>query len=728
MDKFKFAFGLHNHQPVGNFEHVFEEAHQQAYQPFLELFEKYRSLRISLHQSGILWEWQEKHHPEYIDMVQKLVDSDRLELMTGGYYEPILPSIPDRDKLGQIALLNEYLESKFNVTPTGLWLTERVWEPHLPKYFSQVGVEYLPIDDTHFIYAGFDPEALRGVFVTEEEGYKVKLLPIQKKQRYLIPFGKVEEIIDELKQQAESNPGGLAIYADDGEKFGVWPQTHQHCYTGGWLDDMFKAFEDNSDWLEICPLNEAAASRPVGIAHLPTASYSEMLHWALPSKGFTEYEELENYLIENGKMERFGRFIRGGHWRGFLAKYPEANLMHKKMLNISSDLESFEHKYPERTEAITEAKRFLYAGQCNCPYWHGVFGGLYLPHLRQAIYENLIKAEKMLLPPNLKSVEKTISDYDCDGHDEIIVKTGKMGIVIKPSMGGMMLEMDNYEASANLLDTLSRRKEGYHRKLSGARFTGEKRTDETASIHDIVLTKEQGLDQYLAEDWYLRRGFIDHFLAPETEIDEYLASNFRDEGNFVLEPYEYSTDSGRNQVVLERIGRLWHNNTRHRLKAEKRYIFGPKSEVVSVSYALTAVDNDISDIRFAVENNFNFQAGHSDDRYILFDGEKAGGGFLDTTVVRKNNYSAIMYDSHRDLVAALSVDRENEIWQMPIFTISLSEGGFEKVYQGTSIVYVIKTDLIKDKPFEMTFLLYSGRMANLPPMFKRNRAGISLKQ
>ena len=84
MDKFKFAFGLHNHQPVGNFQHVFEEAHQQAYWPFLKLFEKHDSLKISLHQSGILWEWQEEYHPEYIETVRKLVESGRLELMTGG--------------------------------------------------------------------------------------------------------------------------------------------------------------------------------------------------------------------------------------------------------------------------------------------------------------------------------------------------------------------------------------------------------------------------------------------------------------------------------------------------------------------------------------------------------------------------------------------------------------------------------------------------------------------
>jgi alpha-amylase len=122
----------------------------------------------------------------------------------------------------------------------------------LPKVLHQAGIEYLPIDDTHFLYAGLEPDELKGVFITEEEGATVKLLPIQKKLRYLIPFGTVEKVIDELKRQADKNGGGLAVYADDGEKFGVWPKTFKHCYEDGWLEELFSALSRNSDWLEIC--------------------------------------------------------------------------------------------------------------------------------------------------------------------------------------------------------------------------------------------------------------------------------------------------------------------------------------------------------------------------------------------------------------------------------------------------------------------------------------------
>ncbi len=716
MEKFKFAIGLHNHQPIGNFDEVFEEAHANAYKAFLDLIEKFEKIRFSLHQSGILWKWQEKHHPEYLGKIKSMIGAGRIELLTGGFYEPVLPAIPDRDKLGQISLLNEYLKSHFGTTPNGLWLTERVWEPHLPKALAQAGVEYLPIDDTHFVYAGFEPEQLKGIFVTEEDGSRIKLLPIQKRLRYLIPFGDVETVIAELRSQAERQPDGLAIYADDGEKFGSWPETHKHCYTNGWLKRFFEALEANSDWLEVIPLGEAAQTKPVGIAYLPSASYAEMLQWSLPTRAFMDYEDFEQWLRGHGMIQKFGRFVRGGHWRGFLHKYPEVNLMHKKMLAVSERVAKFEKEHPDRKETIDRARENLYAGQCNCPYWHGVFGGLYLPHLRQAVFEELIKAESRLLKAAGNSLSREETDYDADGHTEAVIRTDRLCAVIKPSRGGNLLELDTLDPPFNLSDTLSRRREGYHRKVNQARLSQENAPESVSDPHR-ARTKEQGLDKYLVEDWYLRRGFIDHLFASQVDIDDFLAGRFHDEGDFVLEPYELRPSNDPGTVSLKRVGHHWRGGVGRKVEIDKRFYFAAKSDVFSVSYAVTALNEDISDVRLAVENNFNFQAGHTDDRYFLFNGEKVKGGFLDSTIAMPKCYSVIMRDDWRELALAIAVDKNDEVWQVPIFTISLSEGGFEKVYQGTSIVHLFNVNLVKGVPFEMTFMVFAGKHDVMPPRF-----------
>src|SRR5436189_226731 len=56
MDKVHFLFGVHNHQPIGNFEFVFEKAYQQAYLPFLDAMERHPRLHWNLHDPGILWD------------------------------------------------------------------------------------------------------------------------------------------------------------------------------------------------------------------------------------------------------------------------------------------------------------------------------------------------------------------------------------------------------------------------------------------------------------------------------------------------------------------------------------------------------------------------------------------------------------------------------------------------------------------------------------------------
>jgi alpha-amylase len=718
MAKFKLAFGLHNHQPVGNFEAVFQEAHKKAYLPFLKLVSEHPSFRFSLHQSGILWRWQERAHPDYFQMVGDLVDRGRVELMTGGFYEPILVAIPERDALGQIAMLDRFLGDHFEANPTGLWLTERIWEPHLPRILGQAGVKYLPIDDTHFLYAGLELAQLTGPFLTESEGYAITLLPIQKRLRYLIPFGTVEEVIAELRRQAERRPEGLAVYADDGEKFGVWPKTHEHCYRDHWLENLFEALEQNADWLEVITLSEAAAIKPVGRAYLPSASYAEMLHWALPPIAFLEYEQLERWLKKEGRLDQYGRFIRGGHWRGFLAKYDEANLMHKKMLDVSRHLAEVEASGVAEPQIIDRARDRLYAGQCNCPYWHGVFGGLYLPHIRQAVYSSLVKADHLLSEVEAKSgiaVEEL--DYDYDGRPELVVRSDRFTSVIKPSTGGMLLELSLNRHDFSVTDTLTRRREGYHLKLDQALVEADlpptTSTDKTASIHDLILAKEAGLKNYLVEDWYLKRCFIDHFFTGDVDLAKFRIARYGEEGDFIIEPYESRIGRPSGRIELTRHGHLWRPEAVIPITLVKTYAFAPDADIVTVEYRMQrGVDYDV-EVRFGIETNFNFQAGHAEDRYVLIDEHRHDASFLDSTASYDLCRSFAMIDEYRGLAVAMNSNLPCEIWHHPIFSVSLSEGGFEKVYQGTTFVNLYHVRLGAE-PFVVRLTLFAGTMDKRP--------------
>ena len=703
MSKFTLAFGIHNHQPVGNFDGVFEDAHQKSYLPFLRLLESFPNIRLSLHQSGILWNWQKEHHPDYFELVGRLVDRRQIDLLTGGFYEPILSSIPERDVRGQIVMLSEFLRHHFGHDPQGLWLTERIWEPHLPNILAHSGVTFLPVDDTHFIYAGFEHAQLTGPFVTENEGKTVTLLPIQKKLRYLIPFGKVEDVIAELRAQAEKNPGGLAVYADDGEKFGVWPETYRHCYEDRWLHSLFEAFDRNSDWLDVTTLTTEARRTPVGRAYLPTASYEEMLHWALPTGAFVAYEEFEHWLKEQGKWESSGRFVRGGHWRGFLTKYEESNLMHKKMLLVSEAVAKFGSPDGQNKALVERARDRLYASQCNCPYWHGVFGGLYLPHIRQAVYGAMNEAWSLaeLKIPGFLSTQSV--DYDTDGQVEMILQNLDMAAIFKPSTGGMLVSLSLKNPAFELTDTLSRRREGYHSKLSQAVSPGS--GSGTASIHDQVLAKESGLNKYLIEDWYLKRCLIDHFFAPDTSLEQFALGAYAELGDFILEPYTFTeTPAG---VSLTRDGKVRVGDRFVGVRIHKTVELQPADGVLSVAYEISTLGGDSVDIAFAVENNFTFQAGHADDRYVTIDGRRPAESYLDSTGAISRARSIAMIDDWRKLGVCVTSHCDAEIWHMPIFTVSLSEGGFEKVYQGTTLIHKLALKL-SSQPTTICFQLFAG--------------------
>ena len=110
MKRINFIFGIHNHQPIGNFDFVFEETYNKSYLPFIEVLEKFPSVKMAIHFTGILLDWVIENRPELIVKIKNMVDRGQLEILTGGYYEPILSVIPEKDRLGQIRKLTEKIK------------------------------------------------------------------------------------------------------------------------------------------------------------------------------------------------------------------------------------------------------------------------------------------------------------------------------------------------------------------------------------------------------------------------------------------------------------------------------------------------------------------------------------------------------------------------------------------------------------------------------------------
>jgi alpha-amylase/alpha-mannosidase (GH57 family) len=226
--------GVHAHQPVGNFPEVIADAHLRCYKPFLETLYHYPDFRFAAHFSGWLLDWLRERYPADMDLLAQMVKRGQVELFSSGDTEPVLAAIPHRDRVGQLNTLNDKLAAWTGVKPGGAWLTERVWESAVVPALAATGIGYVTVDDYHFFCTGKSSAELDGYFSTEEDGTRLDLFPISEALRYRLPFSPAHEVIGYLEHLADQGQSA-AIYFDDIEKFGIWPETYDWVYNRGWL-------------------------------------------------------------------------------------------------------------------------------------------------------------------------------------------------------------------------------------------------------------------------------------------------------------------------------------------------------------------------------------------------------------------------------------------------------------------------------------------------------------
>lgn len=615
----RFVFGLHLHQPVGNFDYVMADHVRDVYRPIIERTTAAGFSPLTLHVSGPLLEWLEQHDTAWLDMIGRLAADRRLELLLAGFDEPILASLPRPDRLEQIGRMREFLKRRFGVEATGLWLTERVWQPELAADLAQAGVEYALVDDRHFLVCGFRHDQLHKPHHTESDGRRVGLLAIDERLRYLIPFRPPEETASYLRQ-LRSQGHGMAILADDGEKFGGWPGTKDWVYGSGWLDTFLKTLEKLTSAGEIKLSTAQEAFRhvaPGGLAYLGTASYREMEKWALPPEAQRNLTKLEDELGPKD-LEASASFVRGGHWHHFLVKYPESNRMHKTMLALST-LSRTRGDPPEARRAIGRA-------QCNDAYWHGVFGGLYLPHLRNAIWRQLAIAERVLRQGESLAYEEL--DLDYDGYPELWIHSAQFSAVVSPQRGGAIETFTRFSDLTNLADVLTRRRESYHEIPKEAQGHADGKGGGTASIHDIERASR--LKELPPVDAEPRAILVERLLGADVTADNYAHARYKSIQSWAAVPMraQVSLEDGAVTVALQ------GNDLDKRLKFDV-------TGCLDVAYSWNAA---------AAPANAVFAPELSLAREV-----------------------------------SLRLQPDTEVWRYKIMTVARSERGFEETAQGVSL-------------------------------------------
>ncbi len=719
MTGVRLILGIHDHQPVGNFDGVFEDTYRDSYRPFLDAIEGYDAIPIALHTSGPLLEWLVELHPEYIERVRALVDAGRVEILGGGYYEPILTMIPHRDRVGQIRDYSRHLEDLFGQPIRGMWVPERVWEPGLVPAIVEAGIEFTVLDDFHFSRTGLGPDDLYGYYLTEDQGRILKVFPNCERMRYLIPWEEPHDAYEFLRDLAGRRPGATVVCADDGEKFGGWPKTHEHIFTKGWLRRFLDMIAASREWLKPSTFAQAVdGTLPLGKVYLPDASYREMTEWVLPAREQLAYRAAIEAADGDEVARRLKPFARaGGSWRNFKAKYPETDEMYTRMLAVSDRLAAA--PADADPDYLDVARQELYRGQCNCPYWHGAFGGLYLPHLRNAIYKHLIAADGALDEALGKSGPRAsleVADYNLDARQEVRLENDHLVAFIRPAAGGHLYELDVRRVGVNLLATLDRRPEPYHAKVAAAAAADAvalpEDPDEPSNLHDRVILKQPGLDRLLTYDDHPRKALVDHFYPLDATLDDLVANRAPELGDFVAGTYLMKVQRTPERVALflERPGRA----DGHAIRISKTITVEPGRSGLDVVYALDDLPEGVP-LRFAVELNLAAMAGHAPDRYYgATDGDPLGN--LSTPLDLGPTDGLDLTDEWLDLRVGLRWSRPAGVWAFPIATVSQSEGGFEAVYQSSAVVphWVVTADSSRRWEVRLSLALDRARPAPAP--------------
>jgi hypothetical protein len=683
------ALTLHNHQPVGNFGWVIAETFDHAYLPMLEALERHPSVRLALHYSGPLLAWIRAERPDFVERLAALVGRRQVEIVGGGWYEPVLAALPERDRIGQLVRMADELASLFGTRPRGAWLAERVWEPDLPTSLVTAGYTWTVLDDAHFRAAAIPEEALWGPYTTDDQGKVLTVFGTEQGLRYRIPFFDVDEVIGYLRDHATDAGERVGTMGDDGEKFGGWPTTFEYCWgQNGWVERFFAALEANGDWLAtITPSGWLDGHGSVGRVYLPTGSYAEMGEWALPADEAIAFAKAVHDAKAEGRPE--ARWLRGAIWRNFQVKYREVNDLHKQMLR-ASDLVDGLPSGAGRTVALDH----LFAGQSNDCYWHGLFGGVYLPDLRVAALSRLIGAEDLALGGPGASVQSgMLLDLDLDGSDEALLVNDGQIVAVKIDEGAGIGRWDLRAARHPLAAVMRRRPESYHEKLRHPvgvetgrapdtdTYTdpdmGESTPSRPASIHDIVAAKQEGLADLLQYDTYERRSGLVRLLPSTATTAEAADGSATDlvpalDGAWTLasiDPNQVTATFAAGPVRLVKSVRIAGGRLDPRLAVE-----------VSVENVSDQPFEALFGLEFAVMllgGGHNPAAWHEVDGKRIPHDEFATASAVDR-LLSGNDQLGIRLET--------LVQPAADAWIFPIRTVSNSEGGFELVYQGSCVL------------------------------------------
>jgi hypothetical protein len=420
--KINLILGSHAHVPYGAAEPEFAAVYANVLKPFLSNLFKYPHIQAALHYSGVLLNWVERSHTELFMLIEDMVGRKQVEILGGGFYEPLFPLIPVHDKIGQIELLTTYIRRQFGKRPQGCWIPAMAWEQNLVSPLASCGISYTFLSERQFSLAGFRADDMFAPCLCEDQGKLITVFPVLQSVEAAIAGKSAAGVLEEVKKRIPAGGDALAVIFPQ-DIFRLEGETPYHAWN--------RFFEELS----------------------LAGSFVECVSPAKALKGFKTLRKAsfpDSLGLANGQTDGNA----GGHEavppRRFLTEHPEANGIYTKMIFTNVLIGQLRGDKARKQNAREELWKAQGCGLFCTTGGHG----LYRHTLRKAAYRSLLEAERISREKGKFSPSLLPFDFNLDGAPEYLFQDARLNCYVQ-TQGAGVFELDYIPKTWNYLDTLA---------------------------------------------------------------------------------------------------------------------------------------------------------------------------------------------------------------------------------------------------------------------------------
>jgi hypothetical protein len=389
--------GIHYHLPNGSDTHTFDWIYKEKIRPVLTSLYKFPKISAVLHFSGSLWYWIERNHGAILMLIADMVKRKQLELLSGGFYEPLMPIIGYNDRLGHIEMLTTYLRKHFGKRTQGCYLPELAWEVSMPSVLSSCNIAYTFLDESCFFDIGIKESALYKPYISEDKGKIVTIFPVSKH----LAFGLEKNTNATLEHLLSDSEGGNRIIS-------VFPL----CFNGRYTDDTVEA----SIFSFLTKLS----------------AYENKIDFSLPSKLIKNLSYLQKIYFPQKAVKKV------------FVEYPQTNYLYAKMVFVRALIDQMRGDKVCKQRAYEE----LWKAQDYDLYCGSKLDAVDQASIRSAAYRALLEAENIARSRNNFVPSLIAFDFDFDGVKEYLFQGEEINCFISET-GANIFELDYIPRSWN---------------------------------------------------------------------------------------------------------------------------------------------------------------------------------------------------------------------------------------------------------------------------------------